>query len=96
MASFSGLRFASSARGQDAMLGTDKARAGDGGYGDGAYITDKQSNNSNSKNMPRSSEEGDLQADSGPKDVPLVGIDDDSDELLGVDFAESESPEGLP
>merc|ERR1711879_1081345 len=89
-------RPASSARGRDALLGTDKARAGDGGYGDGAYLV----NQNDSRSSKRKSEDQLRQADSGPQggrandDVALTGIDDD--DLLGVDFAESEAPEGLP
>merc|ERR1712183_177119 len=89
-------RPASSARGRDALLGTDKARAGDGGYGDGAYLVNQNDSRSSKKNTQ--SERDQLrQADSGPQggrandDVALTGIDDY--DLLGVDFAESEAPE---
>ncbi len=91
-------RSASSAGGRDAVLGTDKARAGNGGYGGGAYLINQNDSRSSKKNTH--SEDQLRHADSGPQggrandDVALTGIDDD--DLLGVDFAESEAPEGLP
>ena len=82
---------ASTVRGRDAVLGTDKARAGDGGYGDGAYLVNQNDNNClTSKNTHSEA----AQQAKANDDVALTGIEDD--DLLGLEFAESEAPEGLP